>query len=500
MEAVPDSRRATMPPPVWLLLGLSAGICILWFVHAVGYWEDDAWIHLEFARSLATGHGFSFNGRIVYGDTSPLWVFLLVAFHAIIPGWIAAGKALTAAAAIFSLTGAFFFSRSLVRDTLTPAAAGIFAATMVLVFVANPYFGYWAFSGMEALAAAGLVCWGAVAVARIPITPTRFLAGALAAGLAPVLRPEMSFFSLLLGVVLLQRWLRMPERRVGLLLAGFVLSAGPAIAWASYAVHTFGMMVPNTNAAKRAPPHESVALRLLEVYALGFPVVLIGSALLAAWLLWYLLRVRSDDNAIRARGLSAASWLLFVWTAIDCVFYIVDHTYVQTRYIFVTAPVLTIVLLAIAAQYWPTIYRILIAFSLLFGVVLGSLSTWPLIRSKAENIRVMAELAMFMRTLPPDAPVALYSIGEAAFLSEHPLIDTGGITRPGIIPLFYDATDDRRIAWIYSQGGRYEVVDHPPLPGATLVWSRDIPFTSWSLHLHPKQEVDRLMVWKLPNT
>ena len=317
-----------------------------------------------------------------------------------------------------------------------------------------------------------------------------------AAGLAPMLRPEMSFFSLLLGIVLLQRWFGMPVRRGGLLLSGFVLSAGPAIAWASYAVHTFGMVVPNTNAAKRAPPHESVVLRLFEAYALGFPVVLIGIALLAAWLLW---RGRNEGSAISVRRLPTAGWLLFVWTAIDCVFYIVDHTYVQTRYIFVTAPVLTIVILALAAECWPKIYRALIAFSLLFRVVLGPLSTWPLIRSKAEHIRVMAELAMLLRTLPPDAPVALYSIGEVAFLSEHPLIDTGGITRPGIIPLLYDSTDDRRIAWIDSQGGRYEVIDHSPLPGATLVWSHDIPFTSWSLHLHPKREVDQLKVWKLPN-
>ena len=127
MEAVPDARRGPMPTLAWLLIALSAGICVLWFAHALGYWEDDAWIHLEFARSLAAGHGFRFNGNIVYGGTSPLWVFLLITFHTIVPNWIAAGKALTAAAAVFSLTGAFFFSRSLVRDPLTPAAASIFA-------------------------------------------------------------------------------------------------------------------------------------------------------------------------------------------------------------------------------------------------------------------------------------------------------------------------------------------------------------------------------------
>jgi hypothetical protein len=483
----------------WLLLALSTGICVVWFIHALGYWEDDAWIHLEFARSLAAGHGFSFNGHLVYGDTSPLWVFLLVAFHMVIPGWMAAGKTLTVVAAIFAVAGVFFFSRGLARETLAPADADIFAATMVLVFVANPYFDFWAFSGMEAVAAAGLVCWGMLATLRTPITPARFLAGALAAGLAPVLRPEMGFFTVLLGLVLLQRWFTMPARRWGLLLSGLVLSAAPAVAWASYAVHTFGRVVPNTNAAKRAAPHASVVLRLLQVYSLGFPVVLLGLLLLAVWLLWYLLRGRRGGAVLSARVLPAAGWLLFVWTAIDCVFYTVDHTYVQTRYIFVTAPALTLVMLAITVQYWPAIYRALVAVTVIFSVVLGGLSTWPLIRGKVENIRVKAELVEFLRTLPPDAPIALYSIGEVGFLSEHPLIDTGGITRPGIIPLFYDATEDRRTAWIYSQGGKYEVIDHSPGPGATLVWSHEIPSESWSLRVHAKHDPDRLMVWKLPN-
>ena len=70
--------------------------CIYWFVHAWHYWEDDAYIHLEFARSLAAGRGFAFNGRVVAGDTAPLWVFLLAAMHALVPGWLVAGKVLTA--------------------------------------------------------------------------------------------------------------------------------------------------------------------------------------------------------------------------------------------------------------------------------------------------------------------------------------------------------------------------------------------------------------------
>jgi hypothetical protein len=528
MQARPDfhERPAPAHPPgrmlplAWLLLALSALVCVVWFIHALGYWEDDAYIHLEFARSVATGRGFSFNGHVVYGDTSPLWVWLLASIHAVIPGplvagWIVAGKTLTALAAVFALAGAFVFSRS-VTPSLSPAASSLFAAAMVLVFVTNPYFGYWAFSGMEALAAAGLVCWGAAAVstsaatlstsaAAAPLqalTPARFLLAALAAGIAPLLRPEMIFFTLLLGLVLLVDLIRAQRQsvaeRLALLVAGLVLIGTPALLWARYAIRTFGMVVPNTNAAKRAGPHDSIVLRLVNLYTFGFPVIVIGLLLFAVWLVWYVLRGRREGAAPVSRLLHAGAWLLFVWTAINCIFYVVDHTYVQTRYIFVTAPVLTIAILAIAAQRWPSIYRGLVAFALVFGVTISALTTWPLIRNKVQVDRIYAQLAVYLRTLPPDAPVAHYSIGEAAFLSQHPIVDTGGITRPGIIAFLGDATDDRRQAWIYSQGAKYEVVDHSPVPGATLVWSRNLPSTGWFLNPREYHTTELLQVWKLP--
>jgi hypothetical protein len=500
MEAATPPRPAT-PPLVWVLLALSAILATVWFVHALGYWEDDPYIHLEFARSVATGHGFSFGGRIVYGDTSPLWVFLLVAFHAIIPGWMAAGKALTACAAVFALSGAFCFSRSLVRSRLSAAESSIFAATMLLVFVLSPYFGYWAFSGMEALGAAGVVCWALVAVAQMPISAPRFLTAAFLAGLAPVLRPEMSFFTLLIGLILIERLVHRTAplaQRIALLVAGLVLIATPALLWARYALHTFGMVVPNTNAAKRAAPGDSVVKHLLQVYTFGFPVVILGLVLLAVWLLWYFARGRAEHAAGLSRTLHAGGWLLFLWTAINAVFYVADHTYVQTRYIFVTAPLLTIALFAIAAQRFPRVYRGLLAFALLFGVFMSALATWPLVNAKRQIDAIYADLAEYLSHLPPEAGVAHYSIGEAAFLSGHTIIDTGGITRPSVIPLLADPTDDRRTAWIYAQGAQYEVIDHQPLPGAVMVWSHDVPSTRWVVRLRPSHDFEHLMLWKLP--
>jgi hypothetical protein len=484
---------------LWLLLALSAAICVAWFLAARGYWEDDAYIHLEFARSLAQGQGFRFNGYIVYGDTSPLWVALLVAFHAVIPDWLAAGKTLAACATVFALSGVFVYARSLVRSAFTPQAADTFAAAMLLVFVTLPYFGYWAFSGMEALAAAGLAAWAAAVLADSqdqPITPARFALAALAAGLAPLLRPEMAFLSLLLAVLLLRRWATMPDRSLPALAGAALLACAPVVVWGIYAVRTFGSLLPNTNGAKRAAPTDSVLSRLLHLYGFGFPVVLLALLLLAAWLLWAALRRR--EIAIPFAALPAGIWLLLIWSALNAVFYIANHTFVQTRYLFVTAPLLTIALLAAFAVRWPRAYGGLLTFALMYGAVISLQATRPLVRNKVRLDAVWVELAAELHTLPPDSAVATYSIGEIGFLSEHPLVDTGGITRPGAVAYLWDPNDDRRTAWIYGQGAQYEIIDHQPLPGATLLWSRPVPLTGWYFQPAMYDRTETLQLWKLP--
>ena len=313
----------------------------------------------------------------------------------------------------------------------------------------------------------------------------------------------MGFFTVLLGLVLLQRLFTNPAStaaRLAKLFAGLALIAGPGIAWGAYALHTFGRVLPNTNAAKRAGPHDSVILRLIDVYGLGFPLILLGLAMLLVWIL--LKRRPEEQGSASSRRLISllpiGGWLIFVWTAINCVFYIANHTYVQTRYVFVSAPVLIIAIMAIWLKLSPRLYRAGLAFGLLFGIIISFDATWPLIHNKVGIDRDYAALAAFLRTLPPDAPVAHYSIGEAAFLSRHPLVDTGGITRPGIIPFLWDPTDARRLAWMRSQGARYVVIDHQPAPGAVLLWHRDIPTSGWFLNPHRYAGRDVLELWTLP--
>ncbi len=519
----PKTETASRRTVANLMLAASLLWCIYWFLHARGYWEDDAWIHLEFARSVAAGHGFSFNGHVVAGDTAPLWVFLLVAVHALVPDWLIAGKILTVLGALFGLAGIYAFARRLAHDLLAEPAAQLFPAAMILLIVANPYTCYWIFSGMEPVTAAGLACWAVLAATRERPSMFSFLAACLLAGVGPLVRPEMTFLAALLTLPLLGQWRRLNATgavRFACAAAGLVLLAGPLLGWSLYSLHAFGHLLPNTNAAKRAGPNDSVLRRLGTIYLTGLPVVLCGAIAALAYsavhsnaVLRSLYRAIASslaknptDFAAEAAGqqasrptLPAAAWIFVLWTLIATVFYLANHTYVQTRYIFITFPGITIIVLALAFSRWPRCKRWVYGGAIAHALVVSLVIVVPLIRNKAANCGAMAQLAMYMHDhLPPDAPVAVYSIGQIAFQSQHPIIDTGGITRPGAIP-YLSGPLQPMAAWARGDGAQYYIEAHQPLPGAVPVFTVHIPYVGWTLHTDRYKQAVPVSVWKLPD-
>jgi hypothetical protein len=519
-------ERPTMPaennPPVArivsaLLLALTLLWCIYWFIHAWHYWEDDAYIHLEFARSLAAGRGFAFNGRVVAGDTAPLWVFLLAASHALIPDWLSAGKVLTVLGAALSLTGLYAFARRLAASMIPARTdAALFPAAILLLIVANPYTCYWIFSGMEPLAASGLAFFAVLAATQARPSIKTLLAACLLAGIMPLLRPEMIFLSALLLLPLLAQGRRLPgnptlPRKLAAFVSGLFLVAAPVLLWSLYSLRAFGHLLPNTNAAKRAAPADSVLRHLLSIYTAGFPLILCG---LAVGILYLLLRPaavrRSLQNAVSAAfnpptpttakptpSLPLAGWIFLLWPLIATLFYIVNHTYVQTRYILVTAPALTLVILVLALQATPRAARILYISALVASLAVSVITVRPFIRNKAIDCQISKDLALFIHDhIPPGAPVADYSIGEIAFFSQHPILDTSGITRPAAIP-YLNAPPSAMLLWARSQGAQFWIGNRPT-PDAVLVYAVNQRFIGWTLHPALYATSNRIELWQLP--
>lgn len=503
--ADPESNTGATGRSSWLspaLLVVSAVWLVLWFVQARGYWDDAGFTHLEFARSIANGQEFRFDRLAVYGDTAPVWVCFLAATHAVIRDWVAAGKVLALAAVVFALAGSFQLARQLTRD-LGRRNSQTFAAVTVFLIAVNPVFVRWAFSGSEIVAAGGLACWGLFAAGgRLtePIAPRRLLAGCFCAGIAPLLRPEMLLFTALLGLILFVRWVNLPLRRgakLRVFFGGFLLVGAPVIAWSLYAMHAFGTMLPNAYGASVGAPNESALGELLRAYAFEFPIVFFGILGLVLWAAVAAARRTRISLDEAAAALELSGWVLLLWTAMVCVFYLAHHARVPARYVLLTAPALTIALLALARKLWPRVYVFASVAGGVVGVTISLLFVRPAITAETRAGSGYAELAAYLRTLPATAPVAANRIGQLAFLSEHPVVDMTGLTRPGVLPLRWDGTDDRRVWWAHEQGARYMVLDHAPEPGATSLWSRDIPATS-ALGLPQGRAFDIVTVWKLP--
>jgi arabinofuranosyltransferase len=192
---------------------------------------DDSWIHLQFARNLAEGAGFSFNaGHPVAGSTAPLWTLLLGAGAVVFSASLWTAKAL----GIVATLGAGLLTRRAVLAWGAPADAALVAAA-ALMWMGPVVWG--SLSGMEVSLAALLVAAALLAHGR-----DRALATALCAALAVLARPE----SLLL-VPLLAMARPVTLRRIATFAAATAVVVAPAVL---FSLSTAGTMYPATAAAK----------------------------------------------------------------------------------------------------------------------------------------------------------------------------------------------------------------------------------------------------------
>ena len=453
-------------PPAMVFAAATAGA---WLIYSYGYIEDDAFIHLEFARSVSEGRGFSFNGQHVNGDTAPLWVLLLTAIHAVGFGWIAAAKTLAGIGVFSTMSAVWCICLDLAGKGAEHRYLPIFG---LLVTSLNPYFVHWSFAGMEAVTALGISIWAIwAAFPANGMTWPRLWTGVSAVSLAPLLRPELVFLVAITGPALLYRgWRLSANSSTGQRLFVFVLLAAamaiPTLLWCAYAFHAFGSLVPTTNAAKRGGDFIAVAKQLVGVYLVGFATILAAFPLVV--------------KRLRRPGIPAALWILLLWPLACAAFYLIDRTAVQTRYCLLSMPSLAIAVLWLLEESVPRVWaNRVVAVMVAVSMATVALIVFPHVTNKVKLVKNVSAAAQFIRNnLPANAPVAVYSIGQFAFDGRHPLIDIGGITRPDVLPILGDLP--ATIRWAKAQGARYYIGGDPPEPDAVTVYSFAEPFVGWT--------------------
>jgi hypothetical protein len=365
------------------------------------------------------------------------------------------------------------------------------AVAAVLVTVLNPYFVHWSFAGMEAVTAIGVSLWALRSTFVGRMSWGKSLTGATLLGLGPLLRPELLLLAGICGPVLLWRYGRDAHsgpvaRRWARLMLLAVLMVLPLAAWCAYAQVTFRSPIPNTNMAKRGGPLPEIATRLASVYAAGFPIILALFPLVAV------------ARLLSGKRTPAVLWILALWPLVCVIFYLVDHTLVQTRYCLLSMPCLTFATLWLIEDFdRPALFHASTVAVALVSLATVVLTVIPHVTNKKEGVLRYEEVGNFMRDhVPRHAPVAVYAIGELAFKTRHPLVDVGGITRTGVIPYLNDPKGS--VQWAKRNGARYYISSEVPEPGAVQVFSTTMPFFGWTFSRARYRSVAHFAVYELP--
>jgi hypothetical protein len=343
---------------------------------------------------------------------------------------------------------------------------------------------------METVSSVGVGLWIIRGAFGGSSTWPRLLSAAALVGIAPLLRPELLLLNAVAGPVVMWRAWRLARRHslpagVGGALALAVLMVLPLLVWSAYALHEFGAVVPNTNAAKRGGPLVQLAPRLAAVYFAGFPVTLALVPFVAR-------------PSILHR-IPAAILALLLWPLACILFYLADHTLVQTRYCLLSMPCLSIAVLWLLRRSGRSLWFYgAVATMLSVSLVSTSLAVVPLVANKAEAARTFAALGAYLRDrVPRNEPIAIYAIGHVAFESGHPLVDIGGITQPGVVPYLDDPQAILR--WAKQQGAHYFVGGGSlPEPGATPVFASSTRYLGWTFDRARQRGTEPLVLYQLP--
>jgi hypothetical protein len=429
---------------------VSVGILLAMTLSIRDYLTDETFIHLQYARHLAGGHGLVFNlGERVYGCASPLWVALLADGIALGLDGVVWAKILGVVAAIASLG---WFMQLLRRTVATPAVR----AAATVGWAGHAWMARWAMSGMETPLAVALVLAGFVAFTEGRTWGARPVRTGSLWALAALTRPEVMLLLFLWGVCLLIE----TEDRFGLrrLIAGLLPPLVIVGGWLLFARFYFGTFWPQTLVAKTMGA-STLGMQLDNAWR---QVRLIGATdgVLLLLLAMGLVLARVP----RALGFgSAHRWLPWAWVIGLPALYLSRGVEVLSRHVLVVLPILAWLAWRAAERWWTgsasgqTSERAshvgMLAAAVMVLVLAQNLlvfqkSVIPHVRSFSPGLRqsLIRWGQWFDRNTPANAVIATPDIGAIGYFSRRSVVDLTGLVTPAMVPLLARETPEEAVA------------------------------------------------------
>ena len=472
-------RPMTRVERVGLAIALLLATALMWPLRH--YLTDDTFIHLQYARNLAGGHGLIFNpGERVYGCTSPLWAALIADGMALGFDGLRVARVLGFLATLWSVG---LFLQLMRRNLQTPALC----AVATVAWAGHAWMLRWSLSGIETPLAVALVLAGFVAFTegqQWGARPVR--TGALWA-LAALTRPEAALLLGLWGVFLLVD----TESRPGL--RRLVFGALPPIAiygtWLLFARFYFGSALPQTLLAKAAGP-AGLGVQLENLWR---QVRIVGATdgLMAALLVLALLAGGARVWTWRPLTQRAQRMLPWVWLALVPALYVVRGVPVRSRDLLPLLPVLSWLAWR-AGECWSlgasttprTVRTVLLGTTLAALVLVQNIAVFrgvvlPQVRTLGTGLR--GSLVPWGRWLRENtsehSAIATPEVGALGYFSQRRVVDLAGLVTPQMAPyLEREAPADAIANFRFAAFTRPEyLVDRGPRPDDLRLRSRYAP-------------------------
>ena len=421
----------------------------LWYEHVLaggwGFPLDDSWIHLQFARNLSRGDGFSFNpGEPMSASTAPLWTLVLTLLY-IFP-WSVLLSAKVLGLLLLWATGwmTALLAWRCGLDRFSAIGTGLAVGL-------TPRLVWGSLSGMEitlftALALAGIF----LHIRALDQGPSTWSTALFA--FAALARPECG---LVFPLAVADAWLRQGNLQQTwsrywkqLLLFGALL-----MPFAAFNLATIGKLLPNTYYAKVGPYGLSGALQELDLELIArtlfyYPVLQaqelvrfavennVVLALAAPLGLVWCLRGEGRDFRLMALALIAYPLLRGLLAPYK------GATFQHGRYAAHLVPLIALLGIVGLRQVQQTMgwegrrrYTALLWVGVLItvpGPLLKYAQTYGWDVQNINHMQVEAGHWLAQNT-PPESVVATHDIGAIGYFSQRYLVDTAGLITPAVL-------------------------------------------------------------------
>lgn len=429
-----------------LLVALALALALMWPVRE--YVTDDTYIHLQYAKNVATGHGFVFNpGERVYGSTSPLWVTLIADGMALGFDGLLVARVIGLAATLWSVV---LFLQLVRRNLRMPELR----ALATITWAAHAWMIRWSLSGMETPLAVALVLAGFVAFTEGQTWGSRPVRTGALWSLAALTRPECVFLLALWGVFLVID----TDSRAGLRRLVFGL-APPALiygGWLLFARLYFGTFWPNTLSAKAAGgTGAEYVLDVLwrQIKIVGATDAALGGALVGALI-------------FGGRGLWPKQWvaqrfLPWAWVFAVPLLYVMRGVPVLSRYLVPLMPILAWLTWRAVERWWggdrpePRDRRgaavlgvALAGLALVQNIAVYRSAVLPQVHTFSAGLRqsLVPLGRWFHDNTPPQTVIAAPDIGALGYFADRRVVDLAGLVTPAMVPVLQRQTPEDAIA------------------------------------------------------